>query len=53
MCGQIEKLSDWNKKWCGSRNGPHDYDSGDKNTKRTENKKKKIQKTKRQTGKKT
>ena len=19
MCGKIEKLSDWNKNWCGSR----------------------------------
>ena len=26
MCGKIEKLSDWNKNWCGSRYGPHDYD---------------------------
>ena len=32
MCGKIEKLSDWNKNWCGSRYGPHDYDSGDKKT---------------------
>ena len=30
MCGKIEKLSDWNKNLCGSRYGPHDYDSGDK-----------------------
>ena len=28
MCGKIEKLSDWNKNWCDSRYGPHDYDSG-------------------------
>ena len=21
MCGKIEKLSDWNKNWCGSRYG--------------------------------
>ena len=28
MCGKIEKLSDWNKNCCGSRYGPHDYDSG-------------------------
>ena len=28
MCGKIEKLLDWNKNWCGSRYGPHDYDSG-------------------------
>ena len=28
MCGKIEKLSDWNKNWCGSIYGPHDYDSG-------------------------
>ena len=34
MCGKIEKLSDWNKNWCGSRYGPHDYDSADKKTKR-------------------
>ena len=25
-------MSDWNKKCCGSRYGPHDYDSGDKKT---------------------
>ena len=34
MCGKIEKLSDWNKNWCGSRYGPHDYDSGDKKMKK-------------------
>ena len=34
MCGKIEKLSDWNKNWCGSRYGHHDYDSGDKKTKK-------------------
>ena len=28
MCGKIEKNSYWNKNWCGSRYGPHDYDSG-------------------------
>ena len=28
MCGNIEELSEWNKNWCGSRYGPHDYDSG-------------------------
>ena len=28
MCGKIEKVSDWNKNWCGSRYEPHDYDSG-------------------------
>ena len=51
MCGQIEKLSDWNKKWCGSRYGPHDYDmvTKDKKTKKT----KKNKKTKRQKDKKT
>ena len=26
--GKIEKLSDWNKNWCGSRFGPSNYDSG-------------------------
>ena len=45
MCGKIEKLSDWNKNWCGSRYGPHDYDSGDKETK--------DKKAKRQKGKKS
>ena len=25
---KFKKLSDWNKNWCGSRYGPHDYDSG-------------------------
>ena len=39
VCGKIEKLSEWNKNWCGSRYGPHDYDSGDKNTKRQKDKK--------------
>ena len=34
MCGKIEKLSDWNKNLCGSRYGPHDYDSGDKKKKK-------------------
>ena len=34
MCGKIEKLSDQNKNWCGSRYGPHDYFSCDKQTKR-------------------
>ena len=48
MCGKIEKLSDWKKNWCGSRYGPHDYDSGDKKTIR-----KKGKKTKRQKDKKT
>ena len=34
MCGKIEKLSDWNENFCGSRYGPHDYNSSDKKTKR-------------------
>ena len=34
MCGKIEKLLDQNKIWCGTRYGPHDYDSGNKNTKK-------------------
>ena len=49
MCGKIEKLSDQNQNWCGSKYGPHDYDSGDKNTKRQKGKtdnKKKTKKTK-------
>ena len=51
MCGKIEKLSDWNKNWCGSRYGPQDYD---KETKRQKYKKeKKDKKTKRQKDKKT
>ena len=37
---KFKKLSDWNKNWCGSRYGPHDYDSGDKKTKRQKDKKK-------------
>ena len=41
MCGKIEKLSDWNKNWCGSRYGPLDYDSGDKKTKEKKRKKRK------------
>ena len=28
----IEKLSDWNENWCGSRYESCDYDSGDKKT---------------------
>ena len=51
MCGKIEKLSDWNKNWCGSRYGSHDYDSGDKKTKRQKFKKTKGQKFKKQKGK--
>ena len=39
MCGKIEKISDQNKNWCGSRYGPHDYDSDDKKTKRQNDKK--------------
>ena len=64
MCGKIEKLSDWNKNWCGSRYGPHDYNSGDKKAKRQKGKQtkrqkckktksQKVKKTKRQRGKKT
>ena len=34
MCGKIEKLLDQNKIWYGTRYGPCDYDSGDKNTKK-------------------
>ena len=46
MCGKIEKLSDWNKNWWGSRFGHPDYDSGDKKTKRQKDKKyKKAKKT--------
>ena len=39
MCGKIEKLSDWNRNWYGSRYVPCDYDSGDKETKRQNDKK--------------
>ena len=46
MCGKIEKLSDRNKNWCGSRYGPRDYDSGDKKTKIQKGKKTKILKDK-------
>ena len=46
MCGKIEKLSDWNKNLCGSKYGPHDYDSGSKKTKRQKGKKAKMQKDK-------
>ena len=56
MCGKIEKLSDWNKNWVGSRYGPHNYDGGDKKTKRQKYKKAKMQKdnkAKRQKDKKT
>ena len=48
MCHKIKKLSDWNKNWCGSRYGPHDYDSGDKKTKRQKGKKKKTKKQKKE-----
>ena len=27
-CGEIEKLLDWNKYWCGSIYGPPNYDRG-------------------------
>ena len=40
ICGKIEKLSDWNKNWCGVRYRPRDYDSGDKKTKKEEKNKK-------------
>ena len=40
MCGKIEKLSDLNKNWCGSRYGPHDYYSDDKKTKKRQKGKK-------------
>ena len=46
MCGKIEKLSDRNKNWCGSRYEPLDYDSGDKKTKRQKDRKTKRQKDK-------
>ena len=46
----VDKLSDWNKNLCGSRYGPHDYDSGDKKTKKE--KRQKDKKTKRQKDKK-
>ena len=46
MFGKIEKLSDWNKNWYGSRYGPRDYDSGDKKTNRQKGKKAKWQKAK-------
>ena len=32
------------KNWCGSRYGPHNYDSGDKKTKRQKHKKTKKEK---------
>ena len=38
VCGKIEKMSDWNKNWCGSRYGPCDYDSGDKKAKKKDKK---------------
>ena len=53
MCGKTEKLSDWNKNWCGSRYGPHDYDSGDKKTKDKKTKRQKDKKAKRQKHKNT
>ena len=46
MCGKIEKLSDQNKNWCGSKYVPHDYDSGDRKTNRQKDKKTKMQKDK-------
>ena len=58
MCGKIEKLSDWNKNWCGNRYWPRDYDSGDKKTKKPKDKKdkkdnnKKRQKRQQQKGQK-
>ena len=53
ICGKIEKLSDQNKIWCGTRYGPCDYDSGDKKAKRQKSKRQKGKKTKRQKYKKT
>ena len=47
MCDKIEKLSDWNKNWCGSIYGPHDYDSGnddDNNEKKVKQVKKVLKK---------
>ena len=58
ICGKIEKLFDQHKIGCGTRYEPHDYDSGDKNTKRQKGKnwqkckKAKRQKAKRQKDKK-
>ena len=48
MSGKILKLSDWNKNGCGSRYGHHDYDIGDKKTKRQKGKSQKDKKTIRQ-----
>ena len=53
ICGNIEKLLDENKILCGTRYGPHDYDSGDKKTKKKakrqkDNKKEEEKKTNRQ-----
>ena len=42
MCGKIEKLSDWNKNWCGSRYGP--WRQKGKKTKKVKSKKKKKKK---------
>ena len=39
MCGKIKKMLDCNTNLCASRYGPHDYDSGDKKTKRQKCKK--------------
>ena len=53
ICGKIEKLSDQNKNWCGSRYGPRDYDNETKiTTTTTKTKRQKGKKTKRQKGKK-
>ena len=46
MCGKIEKLSDLNKNWCGSRYGPCNYDSGNKKIKRQKDTKTQRQKDK-------
>ena len=54
ICGNIEKLSDWNETWCGSRYGPCDYDSGDKKRQKGKTaKRQKDKKTKRQKDKET
>ena len=34
ICGKIERLLDWYKNLCDSRYGPHEYDGGDRKTKR-------------------
>ena len=53
ICGKIEKLSDWNKKMCGSKYGPPDYDKETKIQKYKTAKIQKEKKTNSQKGKKT